>query len=114
MLVRVLADESVPRRFARRLTGHQVQTVQQAGWAALSNGALLRAAEAAGYAAFVTVDQSLPFQQNFSRIALGIVILVARSNRFADLEPLIPATLAALARIGPGELVRVGVTVSSG
>ena len=108
MQVRVLVDESVPRRFARLLSGYEVTTVQQAGWAALSNGALLRAAEAAGFTAFVTVDQSLPFQQNLAARALGTVILVAPSNRFGDLEPLVPATLAALSKVRPGDVVRVG------
>lgn len=106
--MRVLADESVPRRFARRLTGHEVLTVQEAGWTSLTNGALLRAAVDAGYEAFVTVDQNIPFQQNLQNVVLGIVILAARSNRFEHLEPLIVETLAALSRIQPGDVLRVG------
>ena len=58
----------------------------------MTNGALLRAAVDAGYEAFVTVDQSIPFQQNLQNVALGIVILVARSNRFEHLESLVPGT----------------------
>ena len=106
--MRVLADECVPRRFARLLTGHQVQTVQQAGWSGLKNGALLRAAVEAGYEAFVTVDRSLPDQQTLSQFRLGVVILIAPSNRLSDLEPLLADTLAALASIRSGDVVRVG------
>lgn len=106
--MRVLADESVPRRFARLLTGHEVDTVQQLGWTSLSNGVLLRRAAEAGYEAFVTVDQSIPFQQNVAELSLGVVVVVARSNRFADLEPLLADTLAALAAIEPGTIVHVG------
>lgn len=106
--MRVLADESVPRRFARLLTGHKIQTVQQAGWSSLANGELLRAAAGAGFEAFVTVDQSIPFQQNVAVLPLAVVVLVARSNRFDDLEPLIPATLEALPKLRPGDVVRIG------
>ena len=105
--MRVLADESVPRRFARLLAGHDVKTVQEAGWASLSNGALLRAAQEAGYEAFVTVDQNIPFQQNVGKLGLGVVVLTAQSNRFEHLEPLVHATLAALSTIRPGDVVRV-------
>lgn len=84
-----------------------MQTVQEAGWTSLSNGELLRAAVEAGYDAFVTVDQNIPFQQNLTSLRLGIVILAARSNRFEDLQPLLAATLAALTGIKPGDVVRV-------
>jgi hypothetical protein len=90
------------------LTGHKVQTVQEAGWSSLSNGKLLRAASDAGFEALVTLDQSIPFQQNVALLPLGVVVIAAPSNRFADLEPLIPATLEALASIRPGTVLRVG------
>jgi hypothetical protein len=99
----------VPRRFARLLVDHEVSTVQEAGWSSLSNGALIRAAASAGYEALVTVDQSIPFQQNLQTARLGIVILAARSNRFEDLQPLLSATLAALATLQAGDIVRVAV-----
>ena len=105
--MRVLTDESVPRRFARLLVGHEVQTVQEVGWSALSNGILLRTAVEAGFTAFVTVDQNIPFQQNLSKIGLGVIILVARSSRFEHLQPLVPRTLAELEKIRPGDVVRV-------
>ena len=105
--MRVLADESVPRRFVRLLVGHDVQTVQQAGWTSLSNGTLLHAAAEAGFQAFVTVDQNMPFQQNVSKLALGIIILVAKSSRFSDLNPLAERTLAEIANIRPATVVRV-------
>jgi hypothetical protein len=39
--LRVLLDECLPRRFGAALQGHVVTTVPQAGWAGLTNGALL-------------------------------------------------------------------------
>jgi hypothetical protein len=106
--VRVLVDEAVPRRFARLLTAYDVQTVQEAGWSGLSNGELLRAAEDFGFDAFVTVDKKLPYQQNLTQYALGIVILHGQGIRFADLEPLLSATVTALESIQPGDVVGVG------
>ena len=39
--MRILLDESLPRKFALELTGHETQTVQKRGWAGLENGELL-------------------------------------------------------------------------
>ena len=106
--MQVLVDEPVPRRFARLLTGHKVQTVQLAGWSGLKNGELLRTAVDAGYEVFLTVDRRIPYQQTLSKYAIGVIILLAPSNRFSDLEPLLSDTLAALAKIRSGDVVRVG------
>ena len=42
--MRILLDESLPRELKQELPGHDVQTVQDAGWAGLKNGDLLRRA----------------------------------------------------------------------
>jgi hypothetical protein len=39
--VRILLDECVDQRFRRDLVGHDVATVQEAGWAGKKNGELL-------------------------------------------------------------------------
>jgi len=43
------------------LTGHLVVTVQQEGWAGISNGKLLIRIQG-NYDAFITVDKNLPAQ----------------------------------------------------
>jgi hypothetical protein len=106
--VRVLLDEQLPRHLARDLTGHWVRTVQQEGWAGLKNGELLQRAEASGFDVLVTADQNIEFQQNLSRARLGVIVLVARSLALEDLQPLIPDALAAIGRVRPGEVIRVG------
>lgn len=105
--MRVLLDEQLPRQLARYLTGHEVRTVQQESWAGLKNGELLDRLEAAGFAALVTGDQSLMFQQNLGRRRLGVVVLKAGSNAIEDLAPLVPSLLAALTVLAPGQVVRV-------
>jgi hypothetical protein len=106
--MRILLDECVPRPLRRHLTGHNVSTAQEMGWAGLENGALLKAMTAAGLDVFVTVDQNLRYQQNLRAAGVAVVVLVAVSNMLADLEPLVPRLTAALATIQSGELIEVG------
>ena len=105
--MRVLLDEQLPRQLARHLAGHDVRTVQQQSWAGLKNGALLQAAETAGFSVLVTGDQNLEQQQNLATQALGVVVLGAASNALEDLLPLVPAALAAIDRVQPGQVIRV-------
>jgi hypothetical protein len=104
--VRLLLDESLPHDLARELIGHDVHTVVGEGWAGLQNGELLRRAEAT-FDVFLTMDQNLPYQQNLSAIAMAVVLIRARSNRMADLQPLLQALLAAITAAKPGEVHRV-------
>ena len=101
--MRLLLDECVDRRLARDITGHEVSTVIELGWAGIRNGALLRGA-AGQFDAFVTVDRNLAFQQRIDTLPFGVVVLRAQSNRLADLRPLIPALLEALATLQPGQV----------
>ncbi|HEV8636093.1 MAG TPA: DUF5615 family PIN-like protein [Chloroflexota bacterium] len=107
--MRVLIDECLPRRLKQHLPGHQVATVPEMGWAGTENGPLLRLAQEQ-FDVFVTVDQNLRFQQNVRRLRLGVVMLVAPSNRLDALVPLIPDPLDALAAVRPGTVIRVGVS----
>jgi hypothetical protein len=105
--MRVLRDEQLPRQLARLLTGHEVRTVQQAGWAGLKNGELLQRAGEGGYEVFVSADQNLTFQQNLRPSGLCVVIVGAASNALEDLQPLVPAILAAIRRAKPGQVICV-------
>ncbi len=100
--MRVLLDANLPRGLARLLAGHEVRSAHAHGWSDLDDGPLLDAAAAAGYDAFVTMDQSLRFQQNLAARPMVVVLLRARTNRLPDLAPLVPAALEALAVAPPG------------
>lgn len=101
--MRPLLDECVDHRLARDIHGHDVLTVFDLGWAGVWNGALL--ARAAGrFDAFVTVDRNLAFQQRINTLPFAVVVLRARTNRLADLKPLVPSLLLALSDIQPGEV----------
>jgi hypothetical protein len=105
--VRVLLDEQLPRQLAPYLTGHDVRTTQQQGWAGLKNGELLKQARAAGFEVFVTGDRNLQHQQNLAHSGLFVVVLVAVSNALEDLLPRVPAALEAIASARPGSVVRI-------
>lgn len=66
--MRILLDESLPRKLKLELAGHEAHTVQTQGWAGLENGALLRAASQE-FQVFVTGDQNLEFQPESEDIA---------------------------------------------
>jgi hypothetical protein len=86
---------------------HQVTTVPERGWAGKTNGELLRLAQAE-FDAFVTIDAGLPYQQHLAGFELGIVLLVASSNRLDALVPLTPRLLEQLPRLEPGQILRIG------
>jgi hypothetical protein len=104
--MRVLLDECVPRGLREDLPGHEVKTVAEAGWAGLKNGVLLeRAAEE--FDVLLTVDRNLEYQQDFSGLALAVIVVHAPSNDIAVLRPLMPAVLEALPRAKPGVVTHV-------
>lgn len=105
--MKLLLDECVDRRLARELPGHFVRTVPQMGWATIKNGRLLRLAEKE-FDVFITVDRNLSFQQNLPSFDIAVVVLRARSNRLAELQPLAPRLLAVLPRSKPGEVRELG------
>jgi hypothetical protein len=105
--MRVLLDECVPRPLKRELTEHAVSTVIEMGWEGIENGELLALIRGAAFEAFVTVDQNLAYQQNLRTLGIGVVVLVARTNKLQDLQPLVPSLLKVLGGLQHGELIRV-------
>ena len=101
--MRILLDACVPRRLANELPGYEVRTVPEMGWADLDDGLLLDAM-AGLFDALVTVDKNLPKQQRVQNRLFGIVVLRAKTNRLADLLPLVAALRAALEKLRPGEV----------
>jgi hypothetical protein len=106
--MRLLLDECVPRPLKHDLVGHDVHHVVDMGWSSKRNGELLQLMVADGFDALLTVDQNLEFQQNLGAVGVGVVVVLAKSNRVKELRPLVPLMLEALARLTAGALVRVG------
>jgi hypothetical protein len=77
------------------------------GWGTLSNGALIGAAVAEGFGAFVTTDQNVPFQQNIAKLQIGIVVL--SSTSWPRIATQIDRVRAAIDTIEVGAVVRVEI-----
>jgi hypothetical protein len=71
----ILFDHSTPAPLRYALKGHVIVEAVERGWERLVNGALLDAAEAAGFELFVTADKNLRYQQNLTRRNIAIVAL---------------------------------------
>ena len=105
--MRILIDECLPKRLKRDLVGHDARSVPEVGWAGKTNGTLLTLAQV-DFDVFVTADRNLSFQQDVNEFNIAVVVLVARSNQLAVLQPLIPELLSVITALLPGQVVRVG------
>lgn len=104
--MRLLLDESVPKRLRQHLPGHDVKTVVEMGWSGVKNGELLALA-GSGFDAFITVDKNLPYQQNRTTLPVAVVVLDASSNELSHLLPLIAQLESTLDQLRPGACVLV-------
>ena len=105
--MKVLLDECLDWRLARDIVGHEVKTARQMGWAAITNGDLLKLASE-HFDVFITVDRNLAFQQNLVVLPIPVVVLRAKTNRLADLRPLVPDILAKIDVLRPGTVYFIG------
>lgn len=106
--MRVLLDACVPKGLRKSLLDHETRTAPEMGWGDLDNGDLLDAMEG-HFEALITVDRRLPDQQRIKDRPFGVVVLRAKSNRLADLLPLVSDLRAALSTLDAG-----GVKVVAG
>ncbi len=105
--MRILLDESLPRRLKSEFAGHEVTTVVECGWSGEKNGNLLAMASAR-FDLFITADQNLQFQQNLAALPLAIIVLVAQDSRFETLRPLVANALSVIPNLAPRTLLRIG------
>ena len=109
--MRVLLDESVPRRLGFDLAPHFVRSVQTMGWAGLKNGALLAKAQGE-FDVLVTADSNLRYQQNTELLPMAVIVMRGSDNTYQTLKLIVPALLEKLAGIGKGEVAEVGSPAS--
>lgn len=100
--MRILLDECVPRRLRRALRDHHVVTVQELGWAGLRDADVLTRV-GARFDVVLSVDRKLPAHVDVRTLPFAIVLLVGRSNRIEDLEPLMHRVARRLPECRPGE-----------
>lgn len=105
--MKVLLDECVTHYLKRDFTGHEVHTVEEAGFKGLKNGRLLQVASDQ-YDILVTVDKNLQYQQNLKTIVIAVIVLKAKRSTYPMLKHLMPQVLEAIEKIKPGEMIVVG------
>lgn len=104
--MKVLLDECVTRYLKQDFAGHEVLTVEEAGFKGLKNGRLLQAAFGQ-YDVLVTVDQNLQYQQNLKTFNIAIIVLKAKRSTYPILKSLMSQVLESLEKINPGEIIVV-------
>ena len=72
--MKILLDNCTPRPLKTFLTGHEVRTAMEMGWAALLNGELLNAAERE-FDLLISCDRNLRYQQNLDQRTIRLLIL---------------------------------------
>ena len=102
----LLLDECLPRKLKSGLSGHDVKTVPEMGWAGIQNGELLPLIEGK-FDAFLTIDGNMRYQQNMTGRTFALIVLAARDNTIETLLPLMPQVLAALPAIAPGQIIKI-------
>jgi len=105
--MKVLLDECLPKRLKREVTGHEVFSVQEMGWAGTKNGDLLRLIRSSDFEVFITIDANLEYQQNLRALKFAVIVIRASDNTFETLSPLMPKVIEALRTIKAGDLVHI-------
>jgi hypothetical protein len=101
----VLFDHCTPQGIARYLLGHTVKPARRLGWAQLTNGDLLKAAEEAGFDVMVSADKNIRYQQNLSGRKIALVVL--SRSRWSLVEPVVGEVVAAVNEATVGSYVEV-------
>jgi hypothetical protein len=107
--VKILFDANTPAPLVRFLRGHHIVRADELEWQGLENGALLEAAQEAGFDLLITCDQNVPYQQNLISRKLAVVIL--SSNHWPTLRRVAAQIGTAADFVQTGQIVRIDVTM---
>ncbi|MBV8844573.1 MAG: hypothetical protein JO307_17340 [Bryobacterales bacterium] len=106
--MKIILDESTPQKLRLLIEGdHIVFTTWFQGWSGLKNGALLNAAEAAGFDLFITADQSVSSQQNLTGRKMAVLVL--STNNWVRVKAHITGIMAAINAATPGSCAVVKI-----
>jgi hypothetical protein len=104
--MRILLDESLPRKLGFLLSEHFVRTVPQMGWSGLFNGELLRTA-APEFDVLLSGDRNIQYQQNPSTLPMSVITLIAINNTLESFLPLVPNLLHLLESIEANKFYQI-------
>lgn len=101
-------DHGTLKGLVRALSGHTIHTAQSKGWDTLSNGALLDAAEEAGFDLLLTTDRRIRYQQNLQARRIALVVLTG-STKWSRVRQQADRIAAAVAAATPGSYAEVEI-----
>ncbi|MCF8509005.1 MAG: hypothetical protein K9G83_09740 [Hyphomonadaceae bacterium] len=102
--MKILFDQGTPAPLRRFLSGHEIRTAYEMGWQSLQNGDLLERAQTAVFAAIITTDQNLRYQQNLTGRP-AIVVLMTTS--WPVISPAAERVVAAVARLAVDAYIEI-------
>ena len=102
--MKILFDHGTPAPLRTRLAGHEISTAYEMGWATLSNGDLLAAAEKS-FDALITTDQNLRYQQNLAGRRLAILVLPTTS--WPEIQKHTTKVADAVTALKPGDFIEL-------
>jgi hypothetical protein len=102
---RILLDQNLAQDLRDLLPGHDVRHAIEMGWDRLENGALLTAAEGAGFEVMLTADNRIRYQQNLARRRISLVVL--SNNHWPTVRANVEPILQALGLIAEGSYQEV-------
>jgi hypothetical protein len=105
--MRILFDHGTPSGIAKALAGHEVTEAVERGWDRISNGELLKLAEAAGFELLLTTDKRIRYQQNLTN--RKIAILVLGNSRWRIVRLYLDRIVLALTAATPGSYAEVDI-----
>ena len=98
--MKVLFDQGTPVPLRKSLGEHSVETAYERGWQQLENGALIAAAQSAGFELLITTDQNLRYQKNLD--GREIAILVLKSTSWPRLRAHLDVIVSLVEQASPG------------
>src|SRR5580698_9779784 len=105
--MRILFDQGIPVPIRSYLKDHDIRTAAHEGRDQLTNGALLNAAEGAGFDLLLTTDKNMLYQQNLAGRRIAIVVL--GQQQWPQVRPYVRLVVEAVNSVEPSAYVEVDI-----
>ena len=103
----ILFDNGTPAPLRHALKHNTVVEAVERGWGRLDNGALLAAAEGAGFELLLTTDKNMSYQQNLQGRKIAFVVL--GNQQWPVLQRYVERVVAAVDTATPGSFTEVEI-----
>lgn len=88
--MKLLLDENLPRKLKKDLAHHEAFTVREMLWDGKENGELLALMLTHGFEALISGDKNIPFQQNFQKYPIPVIVLDSLDNTYPTIRLFAP------------------------